>query len=274
MLKTTKKLLSLLLTAVMFLGLLAGCGNNSDSSDSSTETTGAAVSEPIAAGMLVLSTDASVKITYDADALVLNVSSLNDNGVVLSDLYTDYLGKSVTTVVEELLRLGEKQDYLTDNVKNVIIKSAFGSSLPGTSFLDNISLTVQNTLDDLGSAAVITLIDQTGLTEDGYISLDIAKKLLANQLGVAEFDTYYGNDAISSDCYICTVEISGEQYSYTINAVTGLIADATEEELLGNPEDSLTKEEYEQVYEGEEEFFYEEEYIDEEPAAGEGESGN
>lgn len=263
MLKTTKKLLALLLAAVMLLGLLAGCGGNIGS-NVDDETTGIYVSNPMPVGMLVLATDAAVKITYDADALVLQVDSLNDNGVVLSDLYTNYLGKSVTTVVEELLRLGEKQDFLTDRVKNVVVKTALGSAFPGTSFLDNITLTVQNTLNNLGSAAVITLIDQTGLTEDGYISLDIAKKLLANQLGVAEFETYYGDDTISSDCYICTVEISGERYSYTINAVTGLI----EKNLLGDSDDILTDEEYEQIYEEEEEFFFEEEYIDENPYNG------
>ena len=60
--KSTKKLLALVLGAVMLLGMLSGCGNTN-----AKPTTNNSPLVPTLYGMLVLSAEASFKISYDQD---------------------------------------------------------------------------------------------------------------------------------------------------------------------------------------------------------------
>lgn len=249
--KTTavKKLFALLLGAALLVCALAGCSNDTAAQTDPSQT----VIDSVPAGMLVLSTDAAVKISYDADGMVLDVTGMNDHGIVLADNYTDYLGKSCSTVVKELIFAASDAGNLSSSVKNIVIKQAVGSALPGSLFLETIATEAENAAAEAGSSAVVTLIDETGLDESGYINLDTVKALLANQLGVETLDAYYGSESPTGDSYICTVEANGIESSYSIDAVTGLIADATDEELLGSSD----------VYEDTEYYDYEEEYYEE-----------
>lgn len=252
---TVKKLLAALLSAVLLLCALAGCSSEPASqTDPAGETQ--SISDPIPVGMLVLSTEASLKISYDADGMVLDVVGMNDHGIVLADSYTNYLGKSCADVVKELIAAAADAGHLRTSVKNIVIKLAVGSSQPGSHFLDTLETEAKTAAEAVGSAAAVTVIDTTMLDENGYINLDTAKALLMNQLGVTALDAYYGSDAPTGDCYICTVEVDGVESSYSIDAVTGLIADATEEELMGDSEyieeteyyDPSSEEIYEEVY--------------------------
>lgn len=256
---TFKKLLAALLSATLVLCLLAGCGSK-PATQTDPKTDNLEITTPIPAGMLVLSTEASVKISYDADGMALEVSGVNDHGIVLSDTYTDYLGKSCATVVKELILAASAAGNLSSAVKNIVIKQALGSAVPGAHFLESITTEAIAAAEEVGSSAVVTLIDLSGLNEDGYINLDNAKQLLMNQLGVTALDAYYGADIPSGDYYICTVEAGGIESSHTIDAVTGLIADASEEDLLGNSDEYIETEyvDYEQEIEFSEEPLYEE----------------
>lgn len=261
---TFKKLLALLASAVLLVCALAGCNGDTAQQTEPSQI----ITDSIPAGMLVLSTEASVKISYDADGMVLDVTGMNDHGIVLSDTYTDYLGKSCSNVVKELILAASDAGNLSSSVKNIVIKQAVGSALPGSHFLETIATEAEAAAKEVGSSALVTLIDKTGLDEDGYINLDTAKALLANQLGVETLDAYYGSETPTGDSYICTVEAGGIESSHSIDAITGLIADATEEELLGNVDGYEETEYYDYEQEYYEDEFYEE-LIEEEPVTDE-----
>lgn len=232
---TVKKLLAALLSVAMLLCVFAGCSNEPATQTTPTDQS-VEVTDTIPVGMLVLSTEASVKINYDADGMALDVTGMNDHGIVLADSYTDYMGKSCVDVVKELIAAAHDAGNLSTAVKNIVIKLAVGSTQPGSHFLESLEAAAKEAAEAAGSSAVITAIDTTMLDEDGYITLDTAKALLMNELGVTALDAYYGSDIVSNDCYICTVEVGGIESSHSIDAVTGLISDATEEDLLGDSE--------------------------------------
>lgn len=244
---TLKKLLAACLSGIMALCLLAGCKNK----PAVPVQTDPITKEPISAGMLILSADAVVNITYDATGLVLSVQGVNHSGIELAAAYTDYLGQSCIAVASELITTAAESDLLPDDLKNIVIKQSIQSQLPNPGFLEDIATEVTAAAGDAGSAAVITVIDETMLDENGYINLDAVKALLCNELGVEKLDKYYGSATPYNGSYICTVEIAGTQTSHSIDAVTGLIADATDEELLGNPEGDFEDEPVEET-EGEE----------------------
>lgn len=230
-----KKFITAMLAVVMALCLLAGCGN--DPAPKSTDPT---IQDSKPTGMLVLSTAASFSITYDSEGLVLNIDGNNDAGIELVDAYADYLGKACTTVVKELIAASSEAGYLSADVKNIVIKQSIRSQLPGTNFLESIASEVKAAAETAGSLAAVMLIDESKLDELGYINLETAKALLCNELGVEALDAYYGNETPDEGSYLCTVEVAGTQTSHNIDAFTGLITEATEDELLGDPEGEET----------------------------------
>lgn len=226
-----KKTIALILSAVLMLGLLAGCGNEP------AKQTNPVTKNPSVAGMFVLTAGASVSINYDEDGMVLEIASASELGDDLIDGYNDYLGKACATVAKELIDAAAKEDFLNADVKNIIIKQSVRSQLPGTNFLETIETEVKAAAEAAGSKAVITVIDESKLDEDGYINFETAEALLCNELGVEKLDQYYGAKVPVDGVYICTAEVAGVQTSHHIDAVTGLIQEATEEELLGDSED-------------------------------------
>ena len=245
-----KKFLAVLASAAMLVGILVGCGNQS-----AAEQTGSGTADDtgnnIPAGMVLLSTEAAINITYNADGMVLDVEGINDYGFILADGYTDYTGKSCADAVTDLITASSDAASLSPDVENVILKLSKGSAQPGTNFLETLGTAAQSALDSIGATAKLTLIGVDDLDEDGYISLDIAKALLMNQLGVDKLDAYYGSTSPSDDAYICTVDVGGVESSYSIDAVTGLISEATDEELMNDPAATDPAEEH--TYDPEEE---------------------
>lgn len=254
---TFRKLLAVLLGAAMLLGVLAGCGSKDPQQ---TDPANPQISDTVPVGMVVLSTEAAVKISYDADGMVLDISGMNDHGIVLADTYTDYLGKSCATVVKELVLTASAAGNLSDAVKNIVIKQAVGSALPGSHFLESLATEAETAVTEAGSSATVTLIDETGLDEDGYINLDTVKALLLHELGGETYDEFYGDSTPRDDRYIFTVVVNGIESSHAVDAVTGLIAEATDEDLLGDP-DYYEETEYIE-YEPEPDYFEEDLYED------------
>lgn len=244
---TLKKFLAACLSGVMALCLLTGCGNKPAVDEQTDPTT----KDPVSAGMLILSADAAVNITYDANGLVLSVQGTNHPGIELASKYSDYLDQSCAAVAAALITIADQSSLLPDDLKNIVVKQTIGSQLPNPGFLEDIEAEVTAAAMEAGSAAVITVIDETMQDENGYINLDTVKALLCNELGVEKLDKYYGSAAPYNGSYICTVEIAGQQTSHSIDAVTGLIAVATNEELLGDPEEDTGDEPIEET-EGEE----------------------
>ena len=223
--KTIKKLLALVLSAVMLLGMLSGCGNETPKQTDPDNTS----SVPTLAGMLVLSTAASFKITYDSEGMVMDVTGANDDGTMLANKY-ECLGKSCSTVVKELIAASGEAGKLSGDVKNIVLKLAVGSTLPTELFLDVLTGDAETAAKEAGSSAVVTAIGLDGLDADGYINYESAQLLLCNQLGAEKFDSIHGDTAPHNDIYLLTVTIGDVQSSHNIDAITGLITEASDEE--------------------------------------------
>ena len=224
--KNTKKILAILVSAVMLLGLLAACEQNNPAKPTMP---GDNIDDPRTNGMLVLSTDASVNISYDEEGLVMSIEGTNAQGVALAEAYTEFLGKSCADVVKDLVAASVEDDSF---VKNVIVKQAIGSALPGTNFLDTIVSEAQAAVDGAGAQGAVILVAEENLDTDGYINLETAKKILLSHLGV-ESTTSFDGDPVPSDgsytFYLVADKIDGY---FTVDAVTGIAAELSEEDLL------------------------------------------
>ncbi len=231
---TLRRMLAALLAAIMALCVLTGC-----TSEPAQQTEPQDVGTPLPVGMFVLTAGASVNISYDIDGLVVNVDGNNDSGLTLSETYTDYVGKSCADVAKELILAAVKDAHLTAHTKNIVIKQVIGVPLPGTDFMQTIADAVKAAAEEVKTTAVVTLVDTEKMDENGYIDFETAQALLCNELGVEKLDAYYGLSTPSDGSYICTAEVGGVQTYHNIDAVTGLIAEATEEELMGSDEEEV-----------------------------------
>lgn len=240
---TLRRMLAALLATIMALCVLTGCAKDPAQQ---TEPQDAGATLPV--GMFVLTAGASINVSYDIDGLVVEIEGNNESGMTLADGYTDYLGKPCADVAKELILAASKAALLTANTSNIVIKQIPGVPLPGTNFLENIETAVKTAAEEIKSTAVITLIDSEMLDEDGYINFETAQALLCNELGVAKLDAYYGLSTPTDGQYICTAEIGGVQTYHAIDAVTGLIAEATDEELMGDPDEEILDETSDEEY--------------------------
>lgn len=241
-----KKLFALCLACVMTLCLFAACGKE-PATQANPETTGSAIKDPIPVGTMFVSAGASVTLSYDTDGLVIKLYGSNEEGLNLANNYTDYLGKPCATVIKEVIGQSAKAGYLAADVKSVIVKRFLRSQEPTEFFMETIETEAKAALEAAGSAAELVLVQADEMDGTGNLTLATVKKLLSIELGVEQLDKYYGSAVPVDGAYICTVEVGGQQYYYKIDAFTGFITEATEQELLGDPsnndesfEDDLT----------------------------------
>ena len=224
--KITKKLIALVLGAVMLLGLLAGCG---ETASTPKETQPAGPSVPVLTGMVVLSANASFKISYDQDGMVMELSGANEDGEAIVAEYKDFTGKSCSTVAKELIAATAEATLLRE-AKNIIVKIAVGSQLPSETFLESVANEVSTAATENASTAQVVTIGLDALDADGYINAETVQTLLQNELGVEKFDSYTCDSAPrngSYTAYITAGEVSG---AYMIDAVTGLIVETADED--------------------------------------------
>lgn len=226
-----KKFIALLLAAVMLMGILASCGNTESKPDT-TQNNQPATS--ILSGMLVLSAQVSFKIGYDQNGTVMEVTGVGDEATSLLEKY-DCTNKTCATVVEELLVATAEATLLRD-AHNIVLKLAVGSVMPSETFLDGLAKTASETAADNGSAAYVVVLGLDDLDAEGYISLENAQKLLLNHLSLEKFDSFTGDTSPRNDCYTVTVVYGETEGYYSIDAVTGLIAELSADEMGGEPE--------------------------------------
>ena len=185
-----KKILAIMISVLMLVGLLAGCGDIIPEATSGAG--GDQVATPMAAGMLVLNAAGAMNISYDADGLVLNVEGIDEGGANLAAEYTDFLGKTCTEAVCDLIAASVVNGQLNAEENYVLIKVAMGSVMPGATFLEGIQKDAEAAISAAGSTATLVVLTEENLDENGYIDLESAKVLMAAYLAVDSLDTIEG----------------------------------------------------------------------------------
>ena len=227
-----KKFIAVLLSAVMLLGLLAGCGAQTPA----PETTEGTYATPMAAGMVVLYANAAVNVSYDADGLVLSIEGVDDYGSALAGEYEDYLGKSCSEVVCDLIGNSFIQGLMTNENNYVMIKLAVGSAMPGSTFMESMQKDAEAAIAEAGSTAKLVVLTTENLDAEGYIDLESAKALMLAALALDGFDSLDGAAAPSEGAYTFTITAGALAGTFKIDAVTGAVYE-------GEPESNEFEEE-------------------------------
>lgn len=217
-----RKLFAVLMSAAMLFGVLAGC-NNAGDTDTTAATGGTTdAADPIASGMLVVNANAAINVSYDSDGLVIEIEGIDDNGAELVAEYTDYLGESCSDVVCNLIKNSSAAGYLAES-NYVMIKQAIGSELPGTNFLDELTTDAKAALETVNSTALLLVLAEEDLDENGYINLESAKELSLAYLNLSTFDSFDGTTAPSNGVYGFKITAGINEEDLLVDAVTGAV---------------------------------------------------
>ena len=234
-----KKIIALLLCAIVLVSALAGCGNKDNAADG-TKPQGNGNSGDIAetekAGTLVVTANASVRITYGTDGLVLKVEGTNDEGENLMESFEALLGSTCSEVVSKIIRESAGRTYL-GRLTYVAVKHEKGSGTPGTNFLEGIESAAKRALETASSNAKLVMITQDKLDADGNINLEAAKLLVEGYLEVEALDGFDGTAKPVDGFYSFQVSFDGMEEEVHMNAATGVVGDGLIGDALQEPEE-------------------------------------
>lgn len=241
-----KKILALVLSVVLVLGMFAGCGKKDDGgaangANGANNGTGNNVGENAGnegssgnhLGELLLNVNAAVVISYDDNGMVANVAPYegNDRGEELVAEYEDYLGKTCSEVVCDLIANSNLAGFLNEEVNYVLIKQVHGSTVPANNFLEGITLDAQAAIETAGSMAQLVVLTVNDLDGEGYINTDSAKKLMQAYMATDRTDYLcVGTDYPIDGMYGFLFGIDDIQEKLIVDAETG---DVYEGELEG-----------------------------------------
>ena len=220
--------------AVLLAVLLTGCGGTQTAKVSTADT-----------GVLTLRVNPEIAIAYDKDGLVSDVTGLNADGQQIVAGYTDYIGKTCDTVLQELVVLISDAGYFVEevdgNARNIVIQIEPGSALPGDDFVQKMSDGVQSAVRELSLTSGIVSIDAddydpayaTDSEPSPYITLEKAREIALTQANVAADDATFTDREFDHDDGTPTFELeffaNGYEYEYEIHAVTGAVLKAEHE---------------------------------------------
>jgi len=260
---TTKKLIAVILSALMLLGLCA-CGTGNDAPETTEALQG---SSPV--GILLVSMGAEFQIGYDAEGFAINITGTNDAGRTAAAAVTNFMGRDCVHAVRSLLDAVVEQK-LAGNAKELVLRLGMEAEIPYDGFLQNIGNDVQLKCDELGSGLMVKLITDDMLNEEGFINTATAKELAAKHANLADAAVLEGGDAVVNGAYTFTFEVEGEEDTATVDASTGHVSLASEVEeeptdgtVSGEPVETTEFLEYVESDPDQEET---EEFVEEEPA--------
>ena len=241
-----KKIIALLLAALMLVGVLAGCGKNDTNTDQGTTPTGEGegVSKTEKAGTLVVTANASVVITYGTDGLVLDAEGTNEEGTSLLGSYTELTGFSCTELLTQIIKDSAARSNL-GRLTYVVVKIDKDAKTPGTNFLDSVESAAKKAVEEAAPDAKFLMIKQEDLDTDGYIDLATAKTLVEAYLEVEKLDSFDGTEKPVEGFYSFAVTYGGVEAAVHVNANTGAVADGDLGGDIKAPEESEPVEETE-----------------------------
>lgn len=223
-----KKIIALIIAALMLVGLFAGCGKTDADEQKGTTPTGegSGISETEEAGSLVVTANACVSITYGTDGLVLKAEGLNEDGVDLLESYDEVTGYSCTELITQVIKDSAARmnlGYLT----YVAVKINKDAQTPGTNFMDSLESAAKKAVEEAAPNAKLIMIKQENLDADGNIDLATAKKLVEAYLEVEKVDGFDGTAKPVEGFYSFAVTYGEYEEAVRVNADTGAVGDGS-----------------------------------------------
>ena len=140
--KTLKSILAFGAAMIIGIACLSGCGSAS---------TGENVSELSSGGVIVLSVNPEISVSYDKDGNVTEVKGLNNDGRGIIESFADYEGRPCKQVVSELVTMIGEAGYFVEEIegerRQITIEIEPGSGLPYETFFDDVVVEIRECVD-------------------------------------------------------------------------------------------------------------------------------
>ena len=219
-----KKMIAILLTLVMILGMLAGCGKNTSGTNNTTGHNHLTEEELAAriVGSLVVTANASVTISYDAAGYCMRVVGNDPEGIDLLASYDDVVGVSCSEVITRLIRDSSARSM--GDLHYIMIKDVKGSAST-EKFWSGITTIATAVRDNIDTNIKLIMVTQAMQNDAGYVDLKTAKALVEGYLNVSKLDSIDGTSAPVEGFYSFRVSHGGVEEELHLNALTGRAAD-------------------------------------------------
>lgn len=130
--------LAAILVLALGIGVLAGCGEQSQQGATQTQATAI----PEGGGSLLVKVNPEIAVIYDKDGRVVAVEGRNDEGRALVTDDAEFIGKDCKTVVSALVAKIKGAGYIVEEVEgdgnNITIEVEDGSRVPSENFLSGV----------------------------------------------------------------------------------------------------------------------------------------
>lgn len=209
----------ILLVGILLIALIPSCSNNA-----AVVTPGASVPadfDPTPAGTVLLNANAAVEITYNASEQVVAILGADANGEALVSAQGDVTGRDITDVTKAIIQAAIDKGYPVAGQHAIVLKQ--GRVSLGEIFMQNLMVDVQSAAGTLP----LVFISRTTLTSVGYIDLEGAKSILIAALDLEEDTEIEGDPEPEKERYVLSYQDGEAILHYTVDAVTGTVAEAT-----------------------------------------------
>lgn len=233
---TFKKIIVALLSIALLLCLVA-CGKeeapkttdpaatNGEGPAATTPNTPVQAVDPDATGMLYLSMDAEVMLTYDEGGLVKAAEAANEAGQELLAKCAIAEGAACDTAVAELVKAAV--DASTSDLKVVLIKQAYGSVSPSDKFLEDVRVDAEAAAAGCG----VVVVDVASLTESGYLPVATVEQIFKLTVGDENAKITVSEELVNGIYYVA-YEDGEVTKNYTVDADTGRISYEEDEPVI------------------------------------------
>ena len=237
-----KKIMALVLSAILLLGLLAGCGSNStvggNGDAPAAEATG--TNATTTAGSLVVSANASLTLNYNADGVVLSVEGNNQEAENLMEVFDELVGASCGEAVNTIIKECSVRTY-EGRLTYVLVKYEKGEGTPSAELMQSVESGAKEAVEAVAPDAKLVIVAADKLDENGYIDLATAQLLVEGYLEVEKLDGFDGTNEPVDGFYSFWVSFSGMEDEVHVNATTGIVGDGALSPII--PEETEPQEE-------------------------------